>query len=279
MNGTIIQKLPFHFYTEIMKFTQPSFARGALILVVGLLSLTMLTACAKSTTASVSIHGVNYTEEVFSYSVEDPADKNNQGGGELIDPYAAGGTMCCYALPKKWRPGIKLQINTTRWLPKKPDGNMLEVHEQHVVEVPSYVDGKPGELWVIRNADATVDVVSSDYQPDHENWPGKVKGWPVPSLAYQRERWDLYIHLAESDMSAAQQLKAEFEQSPDKRAAESWNFEMNGNADGTYRGNPKSLAGYSGPTDPKYRLKLRQEDIEWLEESQRKLIELRRTRP
>jgi hypothetical protein len=163
------------------------------VLIACLLSMSFMTACAKVTTTSVNMHGVNYTSDVFSYSVEDPADKNNHGGGELIDPYAAGGTTCCYELPKKWRSGIKLQINTTRWLPKKPDGNMPEIHEKHVLEVPPYVDGKPGELLIMRNANGTVGVISSDYQPDHAKWPGKVKGWPAPSLEYQRERWDLYI--------------------------------------------------------------------------------------
>jgi hypothetical protein len=258
-----------------MKLTQSSFARRALILVVGLLSLTMLTACAKSTTASVSIHGVNYTDEVFSYSVEDPTDKNNQGGGELIDPYAAGGTMCCYELPKKWRPGIKLQINTTRWLPKKPDGNMPEVNEKHMVEVPPYVDGKPGELWVIRNADGTVAVISSDFQPDHEKWPGKVKGWPVPSLAYQRERWDLYIKLAEEGLESAQEALKEFAEAPDRLAAQSWETDtatLN-------RDRKKIMAEFAGSNDQKYRARVKQDFEEWVKHSQLELKELKESRP
>jgi hypothetical protein len=249
------------------------------VLIASLFCIQMLTACAKTGTASVSIHGVNYTDQVFSYTVEDPANSDNHGGGELIDRYAAGGTMCCYDLPKKWRPGIKIKVDVTRWLPKKADENLTEVHEIHVVEVPPYVDGKVGELWVLRNADGTIGVVSSDYQPDHETWPGKVKGWPVPSLAYQRERWDLYIQLAEDEVKGAQELIDELEKSPDTRAAKDWDFEMNRNNDYKYRGNPNSLAGFSGPTDPKYRAKLRQEYFDWLESSQRKLKQLRESRP
>jgi hypothetical protein len=249
------------------------------VLIASLFCIQMLTACAKTGTASVSIHGVNYTDQVFSYRVEDPANSDNHGGGELIDPYAAGGTTCCYDLPKKWRPGIKVKVDVTRWLPKKADENLTEVRENHVVEVPPYADGKVGELWVLRNADGTMGVVSSDYQPDHEKWPGKVKGWPVPSVAYQRERWDLYIQLAESDVKGAQQLIDELEKSPDTRAAKDWDFEMNRNNDYKYRGDPSSLAGFSGPTDPKYRAKLRQEYFDWLESSQRKLKQLRESRP
>jgi hypothetical protein len=251
----------------------------------------MLTACAKSTTASVSIHGVNYTEEVFSYSVEDPADKNNQGGGELIDPYAAGGTMCCYELPKKWRPGIKLQINTTRWLSKTPDGNMPEVHEKHMVEVPPYVDGKPGELWVIRNADGTADVVSSDYQPDHVKWPGRVKGWPVPSLTYQRERWDLYIELAESDVKSAQELIADLERSPDAEVTKAWKSKAESasrflNDKGIRsalaeqaKENRKLLARFTGSSDPKFREFIKQDYEKWLIDTQLKLKQLKESRP
>jgi hypothetical protein len=36
-----------------------------------------------------------------------------------------------------------------------------------------------GELWVLRGADGSMSVVSSDFQPDHPNWPGRVKDWPV----------------------------------------------------------------------------------------------------
>jgi hypothetical protein len=241
------------------------------VLIASLFCIQMLTACAKTGTASVSIHGVNYTDQVFSYRVEDPANSENHGGGELIDRYAAGGTMCCYDLPKKWRPGIKIKVDVTRWLPKKADENLTEVHENHVVEVPPYVDGKVGELWVLRNADGTIGVVSSDYQPDHEKWPGKVKGWPVPSLAYQRERWDLYIQLAEDEVKAAKELMIELGKIPDQYALESW--------EGFMKHRPKDLDGFTGPSDPKFRNKLKTDNEEWLKSSQLKLKELRESRP
>jgi len=62
------------------------------------------------------------------------------------------------------------------------------------------VDGKPGELWVVRQADGSFGVVSSDYQPDHAKWPGAVKGWPVPTLEYKRKSFDVYINVAEGDV-------------------------------------------------------------------------------
>jgi hypothetical protein len=259
------------------------------VLIASLLCMQMLTACAKTGTASVSIHGVNYSDEVFSYTVEDPANGSNHGGGELIDPYSAGGTMCCYDLPKKWRPGIKIQINVTRWLPKKADGSLPEVHENHVVEVPPYVNGKVGELWVLRNADGTMGVVSSDYQPDHEKWPGKVKEWPVPSLAYQRERWDLYIEHAEGYVQLYKKMLDELEKSPDTRATEAWEFKANEAA--KYREGVRSdlndfakekrdlLNRFSGPSDPNFRSWLKQDYEQSLKESELELKKLKDSRP
>jgi hypothetical protein len=249
----------------------------------------MLTACAKTGTASVSIHGVNYTDQEFSYTVEDPADKNNRGGGELINPFAAGGTMCCYDLPRKWRPGIKVQVNFTRWLAKKADGSLPEVRESHVVEVPPYVNGKVGELWVLRNADGTMGVVSSDYQPDHEKWPGKVKGWPVPSLAYQRERWDLYIEHAEGYVQLYKKMLDELEKSPDTRAAVDWDYAAENAA--KYREGVRSdrnkfakenrdlLNRFSGPSDPNFRSWLKQDYEQSLKESELEFKKLKDSRP
>jgi hypothetical protein len=247
--------------------------RSWLVFIAGLVCIQIVIACAKMEigTASVSIHGVNHTDEVISYRVVDPANADNHGGGELIDPYGAGGTMCCYELPKKWRPGIKIQVNLTRRPPKKGDGSLPKVQENHVIEVPPYADGKVGDLWVLRNADGTLGVVSSDYQPDHEKWPGKVKGWPVPSLAYQRERWDLHIGLAESDVKAAKELMSELEKVPNKYALESW--------EGFMEHRPKDLEGFTGPSDPRFRNKLKTDNEEWLRSSELKLKEMRESRP
>ena len=171
-----------------------------------------LSACDRHTTVDVSLHGVNYSDRVFSYTVKDPLAKNKSGaGGELIDPFGAGGTMCCVTLPMIWRSGLKLQVDTTYWLEKRPDGVLPEIKETRLVDVPPYVEGKPGELWVLRAADGGISVISSDFQPDHPKWPGKTKGWPVPSLDYRRERWKiLYDHEqggVEDALSLLEELK------------------------------------------------------------------------
>ena len=202
--------------------------------------ISMLTACFKSGATTddipVSLHGVNYSDQEFSYSLEDPNDKSNIGGGETIDRYGAGGTMCCYSLPKKWQPGLEVKLDTTHWFTLKPDNNLKQVRESHVVAIPSYA--KPSEIWVIRESDGTATMVVSNFQPDHPNWPGKIKGWPIPSLDYRRERWDIYIEDAQIGIDTSTELMAELRNDPEKRYLEAWqsSLEMD----------PKSLEGFSG---------------------------------
>ncbi|CAN7690504.1 DUF3304 domain-containing protein [Pseudoduganella sp. LjRoot289] len=225
-----------------------SIAKRALL--VCLLATPAVFALAKST-ISVSVHGVNYSNETFSFSVEDPNDNKGPSAGELVDRFAAGGTVCCYDLPKEWQPGIKIKVNSVHWLKETADKKLPEVKQVFVVEVPPYVDGKPGELWVLRQPDGTVDVVSSDYQPNHEKWPGKVKGWPVPSLEYRRERWALFLSLAESDVRSSKQALSNLAENPEKYSGVAWALGEK------YR--RKDIARFSGPTDPNF--------IRWLQES------------
>jgi hypothetical protein len=264
--------------------------------VIRLIRLSLLFLCALGTltgctnkAVSVSIHGVNYTGEEFSYTVEDPSNRENRGGGETISPYGAGGTMCCYDLPGKWRPGLQVKVNLTRWLPEKPDGSTPEVNETHTTEVPPYADGKPGELWVLRNADGTVSVVSSNYQPDHEKWPGEVKGWPVPSLEYQRKRWDLYIEHAEGYVRLYQDMLSELEKSPDTRANDAWDYAtkeaasyiegMRTDANRFAKEKRDLIARFSGPADPNFRAWLKKDYEKSLEKSELELRKLKEARP
>jgi hypothetical protein len=223
------------------------------------------------TALPVSIHGVNYGVEPFSFVVIDPVDATNTGNGELVDSYAAGGTNCCYVLPKKWQPGIKVSVRTTHWVGKAADHSLHEVFGTQLVEVPRYAEGKPGELWVLRAGDGTVSVVSSDFQPDHPKWPGKVKGWPVPSLAYQRERWDLYIDHQMIFVKGLEELMQGLNSSPDRAAQEAWDHAM--------EYDKKTLAGFEGPADMKYRKKLKQEYQEGLQQTWAEVERLRRGRP
>ena len=230
----------------------------------------LLAGCEKPD-VDVNIHGVNYKGDAFSYYVADPARPDSGAGGELIDAFAAGGTTCCFTLPKVWRPGIKVQISTAHWLPKLPDNSLPEVKETHIAEVPRYADGKPGELWVLRAADGSISLVSSDFQPDHDEWPGKVKGWPVPSLEYQRERWEILRKHKEIFVQTYKELLDELEMSPHIRTRESWEYAK--------ENEPQSLKGFTGPDDPNYAFMLKKDYTDGLERTSKDLALYKETRP
>lgn len=230
----------------------------------------LLGACEKKS-VNVNVHGVNYTGDTFSYDVADPAKPERGAGGELIDPFGAGGTTCCVVLPSKWRPGIKLQVRTKYWVERKSDGKLSEFKDLDIVEVPPYADGKPGELWVLREQDGKVSVVSSDFQPDHEKWPGKIKGWPIPSLEYRRERWELYRKYEQGGVDLYRELIEKLEKSPETEAAEAWSV--------AEQYNRESIKNFSGPKDSRYIEYLKQEYEEGLQRSKLRLKKVMEERP
>lgn len=219
--------------------------------------------------ASVSLHGVNYSDREFSYFIADPENPQKAIGGEHIAPFAGGGTTCCAALPWKWKPGTKVRLTTTHWLKKLPDGSLPEITEGHEVEVPEYAE--PGELWVIRDGDGKISVVSSNVQPDHASWPGRIKGWPVPSLKYRRERWELHRNLEEHSVNVHKSLLRKLEQHPEKEANEAWKFAK--------EYSPSDLVGFSGSDDPRYFQFLKKKYTEELNRSKAQLDEIIRAKP
>jgi Protein of unknown function (DUF3304) len=241
-----------------------------ILAVIYLLSASVLAGCEKPV-AGVNLHAVNYSGDAFRYYVTDPAAPKAVAGGELIEPFAAGGTTCCFALPKKWRPGIKVQIRTTHWLPERPDGSLPEVTEVHLVEVPAYVESKPGELWVVRGASGGMSVISSDFQPDHPKWPGTPKGWPVPSVEYQRERWELYKYHQEGFVEAYVDLLDKLEKTPRTHVKEAWEHAS--------KYEKSSLKGFFGPDDPRYIIFLKEDYTQGLKRSREKLKKIMEMRP
>jgi hypothetical protein len=242
----------------------------AAVLLATLLTASTLAGCEKSEVAA-NINAVNYSADEFSYYVNDPATPTLTGGGELVGPFGAGGITCCFTLPKKWRPGIKVEIHATHWLPAQPDGRLPEVHDVHLVEVPAYVDDKPGDLWVIRALDGSFSVVSSDFQPNHSKWPGKVKGWPVPSVEYQRARWEIIKEHEEGGVRLFSELLKQLESDPQRRAKEAWTTAME------YE--KSSIKDFNGPTDPRYLIQLKKEYEEGLKYSQDRVTRLMKERP
>jgi hypothetical protein len=212
----------------------------------------------------VNIHGVNYTAEPFQYVISDPEAPANTAGGEHVEPFSAGGIMCCYDLPRQWKPGMKARVDVTYWTKDSNNRNLRENKHSQLVDIPRYEYAKAEELWILRTKDGRVELVSSDLQPDHRNWPGKTKGWPMPSIAYQQERWELYRKIAENSVLSAKQLLSEIESDPENAAHESWEFDKKHSRD-------VDLTKFSGPDDPAYFANLKQRYEEWLSHAQKKL--------
>ncbi len=221
-----------------------------------------LNACSRAPEATgVSVHGVNYSGDEFSYTIEDPANKNNGAGGESLTPYSAGGIMCCYALPDTWRPGLQVKINSQHYV-EVPGKDPEAIASTSLVDVPQYPPGKPEELWILRNADGTLGLVMSNMQPNHKDWPGKVKGWPVPSLEYKRTLFDREIRSEEGNVRLYQELLDELRDEPKKRTTEAWEFAKKYDRD--------EISPFSGPNDPKY--------YSYLQTSYSKALDRARTR-
>lgn len=218
---------------------------------------------------SVSLHGVNYSEQEFSYFIADPDAPDKSIGGEHIGPFAAGGTTCCAVLPREWKPGTKVRLRTTHWLKQLSDGSLPEVKAKHEVDVPKYAE--VGELWVIRDRDGRISVVSSNVEPGHPAWPGKLKGWPVPSLEYQRERWEIYRNIEQGYVDAFESLLRELDEDPAKRAKEAWVHDKDYST--------AELKRFTGPDDPLYRKYLRERYVSGLQRSKNDLAEIMKAKP
>ncbi|WP_169803254.1 hypothetical protein, partial [Janthinobacterium agaricidamnosum] len=187
--------------------------------------------------------------------------------------------------------GIQININITKWLQKKESGKLQEVKEQHLVEVPRYVDGTPGELWVIRNPDESIAAISSNYQPNHNLWPGPLKGWPVPSLVYQRERWDIYIKQEKGCVANAKEMLNNLQSFPEKEAADTWedmldtakkysgNYEIKSPLGEIGNKNRDLLKKFSGPKDPEFSNWLKKDYERYLKDCEKKLNDIERSRP
>lgn len=220
----------------------------------------------------VNLHGVNYTGEAFSFYLTDPERPELiSGGSGLIEPFGGSGINCCAMLPRTWHPGLKLTIHTRRYLKKQPDGSLPEIQDIAHVDVPKYVDEKPGEIWVLRTAIDKVEVVSSDVEPDHALWPGRVKGWPEPSTEYRRERWEIYRKLAVSDVDLYESFLAKLKTNPEISAQESWDYAQKYDA--------KALQGFSGPRDARYRAELKSHYIQSLKRNKLELERIMEAKP
>ncbi|MEH6433914.1 DUF3304 domain-containing protein [Massilia sp. DD77] len=244
---------------------------AVLVLLAGCTSELDGGAVAPKGSVAVSVHGVNYSGDPFNFGVTQPNAGEDTGVGEHIGPFSAGGTVCCFNLPEKWKPGIKLTVYASHWVGKGANNGADTIDKVHTVELPPYADGKAGELWVMRTAEGGLDVVSSDLQPDHPQWPGKVKGWPEPSLEYRRGRWALLHKNATDYLENYENSLKELEENSERTLKEFWE------SDKKYE--PDEVKHFSGPDDPRYIEHLKTRLKEGLQRSQARVRQSLKEKP
>lgn len=244
------------------------------------MAIVLLAGCSKSldstlvpakATVSVNVHGVNYTADPFTYVVADEQNQSNRAGGEHVGPYNSGGIMCCFTLPRQWKPGLRVNVHSTHWLKKDVKGNLPEVNKVYTLDVPRYPDGKVGELWVIRTAEGSIEVVISDVEPNQPEWPGKVKGWPTPSLDFQRQHWEQSRKQAESNVSLFRDALEELKFRRDTHLKEEWERDQEYHA--------KDIAEFSGPSDSRYMEYKKKNYIEGFKLSKDRLDQILKSEP
>ncbi|NVI85661.1 DUF3304 domain-containing protein [Janthinobacterium sp. BJB401] len=141
----------------------------------------LLAACLPGVAMAASIQALNYSSREVDYiAVENPGNTNSGGGGDSIRPYGQGGSICCFSVPEKWHADLKVVV--VYQLSLDP------TFHRETVSVPPYPDGKGDDIWLIVYEDGSVGAVVSHYGPSRPEWPGKIKGYPVPTKEYRDER-------------------------------------------------------------------------------------------
>lgn len=114
-------------------------------------------------------------------------------------------------------------------------------------------------------------VLSSNFQPDHPKWPGKIKGWPVPSIEFRREYWELLKKHEEEGVELYVSLLSDIETKPAEIAKEFWE------SDKKYAA--AEIRNFSGPDDPRYIVYLKKKFGRGLEQSRLLLNQVMKERP
>ncbi len=217
----------------------------------------------------VSVKGVNYSGDVVVFSVDDPLAPKNATGGDRASSYSGAGVQCCIELPKVWHPGIQLVIDAIVYPVDETDfkREIPRYMKKFTVEVPQYPADQPTELWVIRTPSGEMNLVASNVDPSHEAWPGAIKGWPEPSLAFKRRYWDNKVRETREDIARTKALLDEGLSKPESRQG-AWDVRK--------QNRPKDVAQFSGPNDPafiEYITKRRKETLAHLESMLQHLME------
>jgi hypothetical protein len=151
----------------------------------------------KDDSYGVSIHALNYSAREVAYiAVEQPGHPEGGGGGDALNPYGSGGDICCFRVPVKWSPDFKVVI-VYQFYPET-------TYRRTLVGVPPYPKGKAGDIWLVVHPDESVEAVVSDFGPTLDEWPGSIKGYPVPLIEYRVKLWREKLSRERADLAAMQ---------------------------------------------------------------------------
>jgi len=155
----------------------------------------------------VALTAINYTEDDYdAVGIAMPDDIKTFEAMDRVSAYGGSGTMCCVALPEKWQPGMKLVVLTLA-------GTKAKTYKEwayekipvipHQVDVPRYTT--PARVWIQIMSPDRLLVTVSNYSPENPNWPGEIKGGPIPSMEYRRKIWLRDYKIMTNDLRALEQ--------------------------------------------------------------------------
>lgn len=139
----------------------------------------------------LEVRALNYSaRQLTSLGVTALDNPRNSASTDPLLPYAEAYATSHFTLPRQWRAGLAVQVAYRLY----PDSTVRQAR----VEIPRYPAsaGKPGALWLIVGADEKIEIVVAGYKdgaelayPGDEEWPGKLKEFPQPPLAYRQQVW------------------------------------------------------------------------------------------
>lgn len=138
------------------------------------LCATSLIAGCEEETAGVPITGIDHLSDHLS------VQQFYVDGYSAFQAGTGASTVCCAVLPKRWRPGLSIEVrwNVTNW--RDCEG------QDYVRRVPVERYEEPDRLWVHFMADGSIRAVSSGVGPGNPAYPGPHER--IPS----KNPWDDY---------------------------------------------------------------------------------------
>jgi hypothetical protein len=152
---------------------------------------------------------INYNyNRTYGFSLYDLTTERDapliSGGAHVLD--SGGNVNCCIALPKQWRPGLKVRLDWREsdhtW---SREGDTFDVHRELIgehteeFEIPHY--DQPGNLFIVFLPEGKVELVVSQVEPASPDWPGSIKQTPWNYCVEKNGRFPCKLTLPKLSLS------------------------------------------------------------------------------